>query len=113
MECDTDNFYETLRASISTALERTSIDTQRAAQIANDAAARVCNNLGGQTLYIPVRRKQTLLKRDAEIFAAFRGNNAPELSVRYGLSVVRVYQILKQERERRAKSAAALTAAPE
>ena len=107
MACDTDTVFETIAAAISSALQRASISETRAAEIGHDAAEMVCRNLGGQTLYIPIRQRQRLRQRDEEIFRAFQGNNAAELSERYGLTKTRIYQILAAARRRRRVTGAA------
>lgn len=77
------------------------MDQMRAEEFGALVAEHVCRNLGGQMIYIPSRRRLDLSKRNAEIYARFRGNNHGELARRYCLCERRIHQIIKAERCRR------------
>lgn len=59
-----------------------------------DAAHRLCEEYGGQRVYIPQDREYTLELRDLQIWREFTGNNAPELAAKHGLTEQQVGNIL-------------------
>ncbi len=77
-------------------LERDSeLDHEAAHAIACSIASEVAKDWGGMQVYVP----KGLSLRDIKIFQEFTGNNHMELARRYGLTEVRVYQILEKARE--------------
>ena len=68
--------------------------------IATPLAERICaeigDAIGGQRVYIAVRPRSDYAERNAEIRAAFRGNNHREVANRFDLSTMQVRRILKK-----------------
>ena len=60
---------------------------------------------GGSMLYIPVGTTLDRAARNAELLAAFTGNNHRELARRYGLSVKSVYGVISAYRKDRDRKA--------
>ncbi len=53
---------------------------------------------GGLNLYIPKCEAKDISERDLEICGRFNGRNHQQLAREYGLSTIRIYQILKKQR---------------
>jgi Mor family transcriptional regulator len=68
--------------------------------IATPLAERICADIsaavGGQKVYIPVKRPFSYAERNAEIRAAFHGNNHSEVAERFGLTPRHVRRVLKK-----------------
>ncbi|MDR1063042.1 MAG: hypothetical protein LBL48_03795 [Azoarcus sp.] len=78
----------------------------RAAEIARAQIAAIAHNVGGAAIYLPKDLRGLLLSaRDREIWRKFIGNNLHALAREYGLTDMRVSQIIAtcraEERERR------------
>ncbi|OZI14487.1 hypothetical protein CE195_08385 [Sodalis-like symbiont of Philaenus spumarius] len=54
-------------------------------------------------IYIPKQLHSQNLSRNQKIFTDFDGDNHPELSEKYGLSIQRIYAIVKQMKEEHVK----------
>lgn len=92
------NFPELLAdmaARIGESLEQQGIAPEKAAEVGMQAAEHVRKNYGGQMLYLPKGHFEEHERRDYEIWDRFNGRNHAELADHYGLSVVRIYQIIK------------------
>jgi Mor family transcriptional regulator len=50
---------------------------------------------GGEALYIPRGQEWFLSQRDQEILQEFNGNNRTELCHKFGISSMRLYQIIQ------------------
>lgn len=75
---------------------RAQVDADEAKRIAEEIAATVADDWGGQSIYIP---KDDLARRSAlheQIWEKFTGDNQAELAAKFGLSVPGVYRILKR-----------------
>jgi Mor family transcriptional regulator len=72
-----------------------------AKNIAQEVAARIADNWGGQLLYVPKDLATKMSTRNAEIMDAFTGDNITYLVKRFDLSRQTVYRILRSEKERR------------
>jgi len=59
--------------------------------------AKIRKNFGGSLLYIPKDTKQTLANRNKLIQAQFTGSNHLELANKYGLTLQRIYKIIKKK----------------
>ena len=70
-----------------------------AEQIAHHIASDLIKHWGGSMLYIPKIDHSQLHKRDLQIWQDFTGNNHHELSRKYNLSTVTIYQILAKVRK--------------
>ena len=72
------------------------ISPQQADRICADIGAAI----GGERVYIAVCLRSDLARRNAEIYASFRGNNLREVADRFGLCTQHIRRILKQQRQR-------------
>ncbi len=70
------------------------VPQERLAAMAFAATEQVRHALGGANLYVPRGTSYECSRRDLEIFAAFRGNNYDVLARQYGLTEMRVRQII-------------------
>lgn len=64
----------------------------------------IADTFGGQQVYFPFDRR----RRNARIYAAFKGDNVHELAARYRLSTKQIYEIVNKERMRRRQRQASL-----
>lgn len=81
-------------------LQAEGIEPEKAADIGLQAAEHVRKNYSGQLLYLPSGRQYELAARDKEIYQRYQaGETHSAISVAYGISVVRVYQVIKRLRE--------------
>jgi len=78
--------------------KRQGIDEETAAIDARDRCVLLAGYFGGRMMYIPTGEKLQNALRDAVIWHEFKGNNQNELAEKYGLTVVRIYQILAEQR---------------
>lgn len=62
--------------------------------IGDEAARKLCEAFGGDTIYVPKVETLDSADRVAEIRAAYNGSNIKALAERYGLTRMRVYQIV-------------------
>lgn len=72
---------------------------QEAKQQAIKLALDIADHFGGMQLYVP---KGTLLKtlvRNMQIWHDFTGDNAKVLARQYGLTEVRLYEIIREQRQ--------------
>ena len=53
----------------------------------------------GETIYIPTTKTFDRAQRDKAILAEFDGGNHRAIARRYGLSLVRIYQIINREQK--------------
>jgi Mor family transcriptional regulator len=63
-----------------------------------EAAHLLCNEYGGQRVYIPQDREYALELRDMQIWHEFNGHNAPELAAQHALTEQQVGNILAHVR---------------
>lgn len=77
---------------------RLNADQETAQEIARDLAIELARDFGGHFFYFPRNLADALAGRDREIYAAYNGRNITELASKYGLSEVRIYQILDRVR---------------
>lgn len=76
------------------------LPAERAYAIAFRIAEYIRTDWGGAAPYLPKGLAYQLSRRDAEIFDKFNGHNHQELAREYGLTTVRIYQIVGIMRER-------------
>jgi Mor family transcriptional regulator len=74
------------------------VSEAKAKSFAEEAAAALADDWGGQNIYIPMDQVGRRSQRNTQLYREFRGDNAPELAQRYGLSVQCVYRIIKAMR---------------
>ena len=80
------------------------ISHDEAVSIANTCTNELCFAMGGLVIYIPTNMSRRVSERDLKLFHEFRGNNHSDLALKYGLSLQRVYKIIKEvQREELAK----------
>lgn len=72
------------------------IEINRAADIGLAVAEFMRTHWGGQPIYIPLSAPNQISARYLEIFNKCNGRNHRQLAREYGISVVRVYQIVKR-----------------
>lgn len=91
-----ENLLDEIAAAISFHLKKLGIAEARALEIGATVAETIRTAFGGQALYIPIAQRRIVAERDAELMAAFTGNNHAELASRYGISVIHVYRLVKR-----------------
>jgi len=72
------------------------VDVGRAPALGFEITEGIRTEIGGGQHYLPRGITYQLSQRDKEIFAAFNGTNYNALSQQYGLSSVRVRDIIKR-----------------
>ena len=77
-------------------LTSANIQPQEAGVLAMRIAEAVRHEFGGTTPYWPKNYNPQLLQRDKELYARFNGHNYHELAKIYGLSEMRVRQIIER-----------------
>src|SRR3989344_5097091 len=99
---DTD--YPEILSDLSIQICNSRVTTGMAKPQAHAAASAVTEHIsehwGGHLIYIPKALRFRRLIKYQEIFRKYNGRNILELSRKYGLSVPRIYQIIKEERQR-------------
>lgn len=60
---------------------------------------------GGRMMYLPRGDRLQKAMRDAEIWAAYTGNNVPQLAQHFRMSVPSVYAIIAEQRALRVRAA--------
>lgn len=65
---------------------------------AAEAALEMAQYGGGRMLYLPVGHRLKLALRDAEIWRRFDGRNHHALAQEFGLTVVSIYEVLREQR---------------
>lgn len=68
--------------------------------IAERLINHICQNWGGQQVYIHKRQSEQVAKRNAAIVAEFTGNNHRHLAKKFGVSTQWVYTILRDAANR-------------
>ncbi|SHO58775.1 Mor transcription activator family protein [Vibrio quintilis] len=95
IESDEKRSPETLRQIY--ALFRTELDdSQQAITLLN----RFCQQFGGLFVYVPRGKSLKAELTSLSIWNEFNGQNAESLAIKYQLSVVHVYRIIKKMRQR-------------
>lgn len=82
-------------------IKKLRIPSNEAKRVAQEAAAHVADNWGGQSVYIPMDLVARMSSRNAEIYSAFSGDNISELVRKFGLSRQAIYRIIRVERQKR------------
>lgn len=72
------------------------IEINKAAEIGLAVAEYIRIHWGGQPIYIPLQAPNQIADRYVEIWNKCNGRNHRQIAREYGISVVRVYQIVKQ-----------------
>lgn len=74
------------------------VSPEKAAEIGWGVAEHIRVHWSGQSTYIPKGQSYDLSQRDLQIAMEFNGVNHSALAKKYGLTDMRIYQILKAER---------------
>ena len=74
------------------------IAPDKAADAGLAVAEHIREHWGGQPIYLPKGAQYEFSRRDLELFERFNGSNHAALARDYGLTVVRIYQIVKAVR---------------
>ena len=100
MDLTSDGLIEFLAAHLEFELsKRQGISPATAQEIALAVGETVRAAWAGQALYIPYGMSKRWANRDQDIFAEFNGRNYQELSLKHGISVMRVRQVITRQRE--------------
>jgi Mor family transcriptional regulator len=92
-----------LAAYVAEQLTKDGIDPSRAADIGFAAAETIRENFSGHPTYWPKGIQFECSMRDAQIYNEFNGTNHATLADKYGLTEVRIYQIIKRVFEQQRK----------
>ena len=100
MDLTSDGLFESLAAHLEFELgKRLGISPATAQEIALAVGETVRAAWAGQALYIPYGVSKRWANRDQDIFAEFNGRNYQELSLKHGISVMRVRQVITRQLE--------------
>jgi len=77
---------------------RAGMPADRAALDARDRVILIGEYFGGRMVYIPKGDTLRTAALHALIWAEFKGNNQEDLAERFGINIVTIYDILKQQR---------------
>lgn len=91
-----DDVAETIGLEITAELKRRGITKDDAEKIAVGVTQKLRWLYGGHNVYFQKNRIQNINQRDAEIYAAFKGNNYADLAFQYGLTEMRIRQIIEK-----------------
>ncbi|NOQ15793.1 MAG: hypothetical protein GQ581_01905 [Methyloprofundus sp.] len=94
------DFISSASLTLKASLINNGIDDELAGQAAEKAVDSLVFSLGGIQLYIPKCAQLKLTSRDSKIISEFTGTNHTELCVKYGLSVQRIYKIIKEHKSK-------------
>ena len=97
------NFIQSLYHATYQGLMQANINKDQADSIACEITDSVLDEFGGENLYIPRNITGKVAKRNAKIYVEFTGNNHDLLAKKYGLTLQRVYAIIKEEGNRHKK----------
>ena len=65
-----------------------------------DIIETIRSRFSGETIYIPTTKTFDRAQRDKAILAQFDGHNQRALSIRYGLNIVTIYDIIRDHRKK-------------
>lgn len=78
-------------------LTRLGLDAEMVHRISLTLLMAQANYGGGRMFYIPKGDRLRQAIRNRQIYAAFRGNNHAQLAQQYGLTVQRIYDIVREQ----------------
>ncbi|WP_068639672.1 Mor transcription activator family protein [Thauera butanivorans] len=96
-------FFEVLECSLRRGLNACGVDDGAAGAVVEECVRKVRGAFGGASVYIPSRPYGLHDQRNSRMYAEFNGENQMELSRKYGVSVMRVRQIIEEVRTGRRK----------
>lgn len=85
--------------SVSTAAVAAGLDREKADKIGLEVVDILAAAWGGQAIYFAKNTHINLRQRDLNIYREFNGSNHAELAVKYNVSIVWVYAIIKRVRD--------------
>lgn len=94
MSFDADDLFEDAATKLQASLGAHGVSGEKSAHIAVAVVDELRKHWGGQSLYVPQGAGVKRRKRDLAIFAEFNGRNYGELAMKYGVSEMRVRQIV-------------------
>jgi len=99
-----ENFVEDLAVHIERQLIKDGCSPEDAREKALSAAESARRTYQGGAIYVPSMKNQKVRERNRLLLGEFDGHNHTELAQKYGISVMRVYQILKQDKEEKKRA---------
>ncbi len=88
-----------LVAVMEAAFRRAGLDEEQATRLALAGMLAQAEYAGGRQIYIPQGMRLRNALRDAEIYRKAKRGNIAQLVTEYGLTEVRVYEIIRQQRQ--------------
>lgn len=88
---------------IESRLRRSGLKEDQAKKLSEEVTAELSHWFSGRPIYLPRGDKFKLAVRDADIARRLRRGNAAELAEEYGIGVIQIYRIARQQRELRRK----------
>lgn len=88
-----------LVAVMEAAFRRVGLDEEQATRLALAGMLAQAEYAGGRQIYIPQGMRLRNALRDAEIYRRAKRGNIAQLVTEYGLTEVRVYEIIRQQRQ--------------
>lgn len=79
------------------------IDPHKSAYIAVRVADNLMNLFGGQNITFPIEYRRKLIRRDAEVLAAFNGTNVKELAIQHKITERGMRKLLERARTRQTR----------
>ncbi|OOS08074.1 Mor transcription activator family protein [Moraxella cuniculi DSM 21768] len=92
-------FSQALYDIIYHALINQGVNKEQAAAIAEESTDTVLDEFGGENLYIPKNISGKAARRNRTIYEEFTGDNHDELAKKYGVTLQRIYTIIKEQRQ--------------
>lgn len=92
-------FSQALYDIIYHALLGQGVDKTQATTIAEESTDTVLDEFGGENLYIPKNISGKAARRNRQIYDEFTGDNHEVLAKKYGVTLQRIYAIIKEQRQ--------------
>ena len=92
-------FSQALYDIIYHALIRQGMAGEQAFAVAEESTDTVLDEFGGENLYIPKNISGKAHRRNRQIYDEFTGDNHDELAKKYGVTLQRIYAIIKEQRQ--------------
>jgi len=74
-------------------------EESKAKQEALEITERICKTFGGMQIYVPKGHQLEMAVRNNKIWNDFTGSNVEALMHKYDLTQVRIYEIIKEQRQ--------------
>lgn len=92
-------FSQALYDIIYHALIRQGMVGEQVLAVAEESTDTVLDEFGGENLYIPKNISGKAHRRNRQIYDEFTGDNHDELAKKYGVTLQRIYAIIKEQRQ--------------